>query len=147
MTRVRRIVRNDETKARELVALYRRTHPGISTTDVYLIMNADNTRRANAQLLCELKAARKYPATANAMDAAATRFFHQLETIDAITIARIVRRHREQARLAAHPIPPRPLPVLHRPFQRREQLRPRPSQRIHRAGLDQALDHPPVQRP
>jgi para-nitrobenzyl esterase len=63
MTRVRRIVRNDETKARELVALYRRTHPGISTTDVYLIMNADNTRRANAQLLCELKAAQgKAPA-------------------------------------------------------------------------------------
>ena len=63
MTRVRRIVRNDETKARELVAMYRRTHPGISTTDVYLIMNADNTRRANAQLLCELKAAQgKAPA-------------------------------------------------------------------------------------
>jgi para-nitrobenzyl esterase len=63
MTRVRRIVRNDETKARELVALYRKTHPGISTTDVYLIMNADNTRRANAQLLCELKAAQgKAPA-------------------------------------------------------------------------------------
>jgi len=63
MTRVRRIVRNDETKARELVALYRKTHPGISTTDVYLIMNADSTRRANAQLLCELKAAQgKAPA-------------------------------------------------------------------------------------
>jgi para-nitrobenzyl esterase len=63
MTRVRRIVRNDDTKARELVALYRKTHPGISTTDVYLIMNADNTRRANAQLLCELKAAQgKAPA-------------------------------------------------------------------------------------
>jgi para-nitrobenzyl esterase len=57
MTRVRRIVRNDDSKARELVALYRKTHPGISTTDVYLIMNADNTRRANAQLLCELKSA------------------------------------------------------------------------------------------
>ena len=63
MTRVRRIVRNDDTKARELVALYRKTHPGISTTDVYLIMNADNTRRANAQLLCELKTAQaKAPA-------------------------------------------------------------------------------------
>ena len=63
MTRVRRIVRNDDSKARELVALYRKTHPGISTTDVYLIMNADNTRRANAQLLCELKAAQgKAPA-------------------------------------------------------------------------------------
>jgi para-nitrobenzyl esterase len=63
MTRVRRIVRNDDTKARDLVALYRKTHPGISTTDVYLIMNADNTRRANAQLLCELKAAQgKAPA-------------------------------------------------------------------------------------
>src|SRR5215510_13088602 len=63
MTRVRRIVRNDETKARELVALYRKTHAGISNTDVYLIMNADNTRRANAQLLCELKAAQgKAPA-------------------------------------------------------------------------------------
>jgi para-nitrobenzyl esterase len=63
MTRVRRIVRNDDAKARELVAMYRRTHPGISTTDVYLIMNADNTRRANAQLLCELKAAQgKAPA-------------------------------------------------------------------------------------
>jgi para-nitrobenzyl esterase len=63
MTRVRRIVRNDEAKAREMVALYRKTHPGISTTDVYLIMNADNTRRANAQLLCELKTAQaKAPA-------------------------------------------------------------------------------------
>jgi para-nitrobenzyl esterase len=55
LTRVRRIVRNDDGKARELVALYRKTHPGISNTDVYLIMNADNTRRANAQLLSELK--------------------------------------------------------------------------------------------
>lgn len=62
-TRVRRIVRNDDAKAREMVALYRKTHPGISNTDVYLIMNADNTRRANAQLLCELKAAQgKAPA-------------------------------------------------------------------------------------
>lgn len=63
MTRVKRIVRNDEAKAREMVALYRKTHPRISTTDVYLIMNADNTRRANAQLLCELKTAQgKAPA-------------------------------------------------------------------------------------
>ena len=63
ITRVRRIVRNDETKALEMIALYRKTHPGISNTDVYLIMNADNTRRANAQLLCELKAAQaKAPA-------------------------------------------------------------------------------------
>src|SRR5262245_65499340 len=57
LTRVKRIVRNDEAKARDLVALYRKTHPGISNTDVYLIMNADNTRRANAQLLNELKTA------------------------------------------------------------------------------------------
>ena len=57
MTRVKRITRNDEGKARELVALYRKTHAGISNTDVWLIMNADNTRRANAQLLGELKAA------------------------------------------------------------------------------------------
>jgi len=57
LTRVRRIARNDEGKARELVALYRKTHPGISNTDVWLIMNADNTRRANAQLLSELKTA------------------------------------------------------------------------------------------
>jgi len=63
LTRVRRIVRNDEVKARELIALYRKTHPGISTTDVWLIMNADNTRRANAQLLSELKTAQaKAPA-------------------------------------------------------------------------------------
>jgi len=63
LTRVRRIVRNDDAKARDMIALYRKTHPGISTTDVYLIMNADNTRRANAQLLCELKAAQgKAPA-------------------------------------------------------------------------------------
>jgi para-nitrobenzyl esterase len=63
LTRVRRIVRNDDAKARELIALYRKTHPGISNTDVYLIMNADNTRRANAQLLSELKTAqRKAPA-------------------------------------------------------------------------------------
>jgi para-nitrobenzyl esterase len=57
MTRVKRITRNDEGKAREMVALYRRAHPGISTTDVWLIMNADNTRRANAQTLGELKSA------------------------------------------------------------------------------------------
>jgi para-nitrobenzyl esterase len=57
LTRVKRIVRNDEAKARDMVALYRKTHAGISNTDVWLIMNADNTRRANAQLLGELKAA------------------------------------------------------------------------------------------
>jgi para-nitrobenzyl esterase len=57
MARVRRIASNDDAKARELVALYRRTHPGISTTDVWLIMNADNTRRANVQTLGELKSA------------------------------------------------------------------------------------------
>jgi para-nitrobenzyl esterase len=63
LTRVRRIVRNDETKARVLIALYRKTHPGISNTDVWLIMNSDNTRRANAQLLSELKLAQgKAPA-------------------------------------------------------------------------------------
>jgi len=57
MTRVRRIARDDDGKARELVALYRKTHPGISNTDVWLIMNADNSRRANAQTLGELKSA------------------------------------------------------------------------------------------
>jgi para-nitrobenzyl esterase len=57
MTRVRRITRNDDAKAHELVALYRKTHPGITNTDVWLIMNSDNTRRANAQLLAELKQA------------------------------------------------------------------------------------------
>jgi len=57
LTRVRRIARNDEAKARDLVALYRKTHAGITNTDVWLIMNADNTRRANAQLLNELKTA------------------------------------------------------------------------------------------
>jgi para-nitrobenzyl esterase len=57
LTRVRRIVRNDESKARDMIALYRKTHQGITNTDVYLIMNADNTRRANAQLLSELKTA------------------------------------------------------------------------------------------
>jgi para-nitrobenzyl esterase len=57
LARVRRIVRNDEAKARDMVALYRKTHAGVSNTDVWLIMNADNTRRANAQLLNELKAA------------------------------------------------------------------------------------------
>jgi para-nitrobenzyl esterase len=40
-----------------MVALYRKTHPGITNTDVWLIMNADNTRRANAQQLAELKVA------------------------------------------------------------------------------------------
>ena len=63
LTRVRRITRNDESKAREMIALYRKTHPGISNTDVWLIMNSDNTRRANAQLLSELKLAQgKAPA-------------------------------------------------------------------------------------
>ena len=55
MTRVRRITGNDDAKARQLVALYRKTHPAISNTDVWLIMNADNTRRANVQTLGELK--------------------------------------------------------------------------------------------
>jgi para-nitrobenzyl esterase len=55
MTRVKRIARNDEARARELVALYRRVHPGITNTDVWLIMNADNTRRTNAQTLGVLK--------------------------------------------------------------------------------------------
>ena len=57
LTRVKRIARNDEAKARTLIALYRKTHPGITNTDVWLIMNADNTRRANAQTLAELKSA------------------------------------------------------------------------------------------
>jgi para-nitrobenzyl esterase len=63
LTRVRRIVRDDASKANELVQLYRKTRPGISNTDVWLIMNSDNTRRANAQSLAELKAAQgKAPA-------------------------------------------------------------------------------------
>jgi para-nitrobenzyl esterase len=63
LTRVTRIARGDQAKARDLVALYRKIHEGITTTDVWLIMNADNTRRANAQLLSELKAAQgKAPA-------------------------------------------------------------------------------------
>jgi para-nitrobenzyl esterase len=53
--RVKRIARNDESKAKELIALYRKTHPGITNTDVWLIMNADNSRRASAQLMAELK--------------------------------------------------------------------------------------------
>jgi para-nitrobenzyl esterase len=57
LTRVKRIVRNDDAKAKELIALYRRARPGITNTDVWLIMNADNTRRANAQQLAELKVA------------------------------------------------------------------------------------------
>jgi para-nitrobenzyl esterase len=56
-TRVKRIARDNDAKAKELIALYRRTHPGITNTDVWLIMNSDNTRRANAQLLAELKVA------------------------------------------------------------------------------------------
>jgi para-nitrobenzyl esterase len=56
-TRVKRIVRNEDAKAKEMVALYRKTHPGITNTDIWLIMNADNTRRANAQQLAELKVA------------------------------------------------------------------------------------------
>jgi para-nitrobenzyl esterase len=56
-TRVKRIARNDDAKVREMIALYRKTHPGITNTDVWLIMNADNTRRANAQELAELKVA------------------------------------------------------------------------------------------
>jgi para-nitrobenzyl esterase len=63
MTRVRRIVRDDEAQAKALVALYRKTHPGITNTDVWLIMNTDNTRRANAQALADLKSAQgKAPA-------------------------------------------------------------------------------------
>src|SRR5690606_36078361 len=59
MSRVLRIARNDEAKARELMALYRKTHPGITNTDVWLIMNADNTRRANVHTLGELKFAQR----------------------------------------------------------------------------------------
>lgn len=55
MTRVLRITGKDEAQARSLVALYRKTHPSISNTDVWLIMQADNTRRTNAQALGELK--------------------------------------------------------------------------------------------
>ena len=33
----------DGAKAKELIALYRRVRPGITNTDVWLIMNADNT--------------------------------------------------------------------------------------------------------
>jgi para-nitrobenzyl esterase len=55
MTRVLRIARNDAAKARELVTLYRKVRPGISNTDVWLIMNSDNTRRTNVQTLGELK--------------------------------------------------------------------------------------------
>ncbi|MEQ1730116.1 MAG: carboxylesterase family protein [Vicinamibacterales bacterium] len=63
MARITRIAGGNETTARELVALYRRTHAGISNTDVWLVMNADNTRRANAQTMAELKAAQaKAPA-------------------------------------------------------------------------------------
>ena len=63
LTRVTRIARGDQAKARDLVGLYRKTHQGITNTDVWLVMNADNTRRANAQLLSELKAAQgKAPA-------------------------------------------------------------------------------------
>jgi para-nitrobenzyl esterase len=56
LTRVKRITRDDEAKAKELISLYRKIHPGITNTDVWLIMNSDNTRRANAQTLGELKA-------------------------------------------------------------------------------------------
>jgi para-nitrobenzyl esterase len=59
MTRVTRIAGGSDTKARELVALYRRTRAGISNTDVWLVMNADNTRRANAQTMAELKSAQR----------------------------------------------------------------------------------------
>jgi para-nitrobenzyl esterase len=63
LARVKRIAQEDEAKAKELIALYRKVHPGISNTDVWLIMNADNTRRANAQTLAELKVAQgKAPA-------------------------------------------------------------------------------------
>jgi para-nitrobenzyl esterase len=63
LDRIKRIARNDEVKAKELIALYRKTHPGITNTDVWLIMNSDNSRRANAQLLAELKFAQgKAPA-------------------------------------------------------------------------------------
>ena len=57
LTRIRPMLRNDDAKARELVALYRKSHTGISNTDVWLTMASDNTTRSNAQLLNELKAA------------------------------------------------------------------------------------------
>jgi para-nitrobenzyl esterase len=57
MTRIKRVVRADDAKVNALVALYRRVHQGISNTDVYLTIDADNSRRANAQTLGELKSA------------------------------------------------------------------------------------------
>ena len=57
LTRIKRSTRTTDAKAKELVALYRRVHPGITNTDVYLIIDADNSRRANAQTLGELKSA------------------------------------------------------------------------------------------
>jgi para-nitrobenzyl esterase len=57
LTRIKRSVRTTDAKVKELVALYRRVHPGITNTDVYLTIDADNSRRANAQTLGELKSA------------------------------------------------------------------------------------------
>jgi hypothetical protein len=41
---VKRIARNDDTKAKELIACIAALIPGITNTDVWLIMNAEHTR-------------------------------------------------------------------------------------------------------
>jgi para-nitrobenzyl esterase len=50
-----RLANDDEAKGRELVALYRRLHPDRRNQMLWLTAESDDTRRWNAQELCELK--------------------------------------------------------------------------------------------
>jgi para-nitrobenzyl esterase len=50
-----RLANGDESKGRELIALYKRTHPDVRNQMLWLTAESDDTRRWNAQQLCKLK--------------------------------------------------------------------------------------------
>ena len=56
-----------------------------------------------------------------------------------------LRGETEEACLAAQAVPLGALPALHGPLDAREELRPRPAQRVRRAGFDQTFQHPAVE--
>jgi para-nitrobenzyl esterase len=52
-----RLVGNDAGKGANLLALYKKKHPGVRNRMLWLLAESDNTRRRNAQLLNRLKQA------------------------------------------------------------------------------------------
>ena len=57
MTRIKRIAQQRRGQGARADCAVSQDASSITNTDVWLIMNADNTRRANAQTLAELKTA------------------------------------------------------------------------------------------